>query len=128
MKIMICEGNIGKAKLLMDLLNVYKFRLIILTENGEFFKKVQSYKPAIIIINKKFIEKPGENIINQIRSNPVSSKTPIIYISDSTDLINKAEELSKDSLTELIQEPYKIKHLRHYVDRWTTFRSLYIKH
>lgn len=128
MKIMICEGNIEKAKLLTDLLNVYKFRLIILTENGEFFKKVQSYKPAIIIINKKFIEKPGENIINQIRSNPVSSKTPIIYISDSTDLINKAEELSKDSLTELIQEPYKIKHLRHYVDRWTTFRSLYIKH
>jgi len=128
MKIMICEGNIEKAKLLTDLLNVYKFRLIILTENGEFFKKVQSYKPAIIIINKKFIGKPGENIINQIRSNPVCSKTPIIYISDSTDLINRKEEFSKDSLTELIQEPYKIKNLRHYVDRWTTFRSLYIKH
>ncbi|MEJ2543833.1 MAG: 5'-nucleotidase [Calditrichaceae bacterium] len=38
--------------------------------------------------------------------------------------------LLRDAVTQYIQKmsPLKIKNLRHYIDRWTTLRSLYIKH
>ena len=50
MKVMICEEDTLKAKVLADLLNVYKFKLITLTNSGEFFRQVQNHKPAIIIL------------------------------------------------------------------------------
>jgi response regulator RpfG family c-di-GMP phosphodiesterase len=126
-KIMICDINSDKAKVLEDLLKVYQFKLITLTNKTEFYKKVQDYKPSIIILNNNFIDKSTPVFIHHLRSNPVTSKTPIIYISDRIDEGNILNKFAEDSLIQLIQEPYKIKNLRHYIDRWTTLRSLYIR-
>jgi DNA-binding response OmpR family regulator len=126
-KIMICDINSDKAKVLEDLLKVYHFKLITLTNRGEFYKQVQNHKPAIIILNNNFTNKSIPVFIHQLRSNPATSKIPIIYISDKTDEGNTINNLANDSLLQLMQEPYKIKNLRHYIDRWTTLRSLYIR-
>jgi DNA-binding response OmpR family regulator len=40
MKVMICEENPNKAKVIEDLLNVYKFKVITLTDSINFIKKV----------------------------------------------------------------------------------------
>ena len=127
MKIMICDNNYNKAKVLQDLLKVYHFKLITLTDKGEFYKQVQNHKPAIIILNNSFTNKPIPLFIDQIRSNPITSKIPIIYISDKTDEGTIINKLAEDSLIQLLREPYKIKNLRHYIDRWTTLRSLHIR-
>jgi len=127
MKVMICEENQDKAKVIEDLLNVYKFKVITLTESLNFIKKVQSHKPAVVIINEKFMKKPGNQMLNQLRTNPVGAKTPVIFISEDSNVEQIINNYSGDSLLELIQEPYKIKHLRHFIDRWTLFRSLHIK-
>lgn len=127
MKVMICEENPDKAKVIEDLLNVYKFKVITLTDSINFVKKVQTYKPAVIVMNKNFTKKPGEIMLSQLRTNPIGAKTPVIYISDdSKDPLN-INNFSGDALIELMQEPYKIKHLRHFIDRWTLFRSLHVK-
>ena len=60
MKVMICESDQDKAKVIEDLLNVYKFKVITLTDGMNFVKKVQSCKPAVIIMNEKFTKKPGD--------------------------------------------------------------------
>ena len=127
MKVMICEENQGKAKVIEDLLNVYKFKVITLTESLNFIKKVQSHKPAVVIISEKFMKKPGDLMMNQLRKNPVGAKTPVIFISEDNTVEQVLNNFSGDSLLELLQEPYKIKHLRHFIDRWTLFRSLHIK-
>lgn len=127
MKIMICEENQDKAKVIEDLLNVYKYKVITLTESLNFVKKVQTYKPAVIIMNEKFAKKPGEKMLNQLRTNPVGANTPVIFISDENNNHLNINNFSSDALLEFVQEPYKIKHLRHFVDRWTLFRSLHIK-
>jgi DNA-binding response OmpR family regulator len=127
MKVMICEENQNKAKVIEDLLNVYKFKVITLTDSLNFIKKVQTYKPAVIIMNESFTKKPGDILLNQLRTNPVGAKTPIIYISDENHGTASINGFTGDALLELVQEPYKIKHLRHFVDRWTLFRSLHIK-
>jgi DNA-binding response OmpR family regulator len=127
MKVMICDENPSKAKVIADLLNVYKFKVITLTECINFVKKVQEYKPAVIIMNESFTKKPGDILLNQLRTNPIGAKTPIIYISDEGNDRAEKHGFTSDSLLELVQAPYKIKHLRHFIDRWTLFRSLHIK-
>ena len=127
MKVMICEENLDKAKVIEDLLNVYKFKVITLTDSINFVKKVQTYKPAVIVMNKNFTKKPGDIMLSQLRTNPVGAKTPVIYISDENNDSLNINNFSGDALIELMQEPYKIKHLRHFIDRWTLFRSLHIK-
>jgi len=67
MKVMICEENPDKAKVIEDLLNVYKFKVITLTESLNFVKKVQENKPAVVIINEKFTKKPGDIMLNQLQ-------------------------------------------------------------
>ena len=127
MKVMICEENQDKAKVIEDLLNVYKFKVITLTESLNFVKKVQTHKPAVVILNEKFMKKSGNHMLNQLRTNPVGAKTPVIYISEDNNVEKILNSFSGDSLLELMQEPYKIKHLRHFIDRWTLFRSLHVK-
>jgi DNA-binding response OmpR family regulator len=127
MKVMICEENQDKAKVIEDLLNVYKFKVITLTESMNFVKKVQAHKPAVVIINENFMKKPGDIMLNQLRTNPVGAKTPVIYISEDSNVEKVINTNGGDSLFELMKEPYKIKHLRHFIDRWTLFRSLHVK-
>jgi len=123
MKIMICEGDEGKAKVLTGLLNVYKYKLITLTRSGDFFRQIQTHKPALIILNEGFCNKSGKDFMNRLRTDPIGSRTPVIMIHNGTN----GFEFDPDGLTEMLKEPLKIKYLRHCVDRWTTFRSLHIK-
>ena len=127
MKVMICDEDVAKAKVISDLLNVYQFKLITLTRGDEFLKQVQSHKPSIIILNENFPPKSGKDIIAQLRMHPLLNNIPVILISNNSDANTIYNELYSDSLFELMQEPFKIKHLRHCIDRWTTFRSLYVK-
>ena len=121
---MICAGDSGKARVISGLLNVYQFKLITVTQESEFLKQAQTHKPAIIILNEQFT---GNNPVNQLRKDPALCNIPVIMISNNAEAAQIYNELYGDSLFELMQEPFKIKHLRHCVDRWTTFRSLYVK-
>ena len=104
MKVMICEEDTLKAKVLTDLLNVYKFKLITLTNSGEFFRQVQNHKPAIIILNENFSQKSKEDVIDKLRMNPVSSKIPIIFITNEKGAEEEINNSGMDSMVELMQE------------------------
>lgn len=125
MKIMICEGNEDKAKVLADLLNVYQFKLVKVSRGADFVKQVQAHRPSVIILNESFANGSGKDIIQQLRMSSTVSNTPIILIADGNG--GESFDFSGDALVQLMREPFKIKHLRHCVDRWTLFRSLYVK-
>ena len=121
---MICEGSEDKAKVLADLLNVYQFKLVKVPVGADFVKQVQVHKPSVVILNETFANGSGKEIIQQLRMNSSVGNTPIILISNGN---VETMDFSGDSLVQLMREPFKIKHLRHCVDRWTLFRSLYVK-
>lgn len=127
MKIMICEKDPQQVKLIKNVLNNYRFKHIIPKQNGDVYKMVVDQKPSIIIFNEKFHKEPGEGLLEQLRSNPQTENIPIIYISNKADLREKLKKYSNDSYVQLLSEPYRLKFFRHSIDRWTTFRSLYIK-
>jgi DNA-binding response OmpR family regulator len=125
MKVLICDGDSERAKVLNDLLNVYKLQLITINRNTDLIKQIENHKPALIILNEKFAPKLGRGMINRLRSNPVGKRIPIIFITEPGPAADPA--LHSDALIEMMQEPFKIKFLRHCIDRWTTFRSLHVK-
>ncbi|MCK5033518.1 MAG: hypothetical protein KAS18_07785 [Calditrichia bacterium] len=127
MKLMICEQDPQQIQLIKNVLNNYKFKHIIPKKDGDVYKMVVDQKPSIIIFNEKFHKETGEALLNQLRSNPQTDNIPIIYISSDLDLNEKLKRFSNDSLVQLLSEPYRLKFFRHYIDRWTTFRSLYVK-
>ena len=124
---MICEQDPQQIRLIKNVLNNYKFKHIIPKKDGDVYKMVVDQKPSIIIFNEKFHKETGEALLNKLRSNPQTDNIPIIYISNDLDLNEKLKRFSNDSLVQLLSEPYRLKFFRHYIDRWTTFRSLYVK-
>jgi len=128
MKIFICEQDPYRAKLMQDILSVYNYKIITMRKQNDIFKEVQDQHPAVIVIDDKFAKDSGSEMLTLLRQNPKTASIPVIYISDAIPLEQQFSQYRYDMLTEIVQEPIKIKNLRHYIDRWTTFRSLYIKH
>lgn len=128
MKIFLCENDPYRAKLMHDILAVYNYKIVTIGNQGDFFKKAENQKPAIIVINEMFAQETGNEMLNSLRNNPQTANIPVIFIRNDQPVQNQLNQYQFDSLTEIVQEPIKIKNLRHYIDRWTTFRSLYIKH
>mgnify|MGYP005839848867 CR=1 FL=1 len=127
MKIFICEQDPYRAKLIHDILGVYNYKIITVNKHTEFFKEVNSHKPAVIVMNQMFAQNSDTDFLTKMRNNPVTASIPVIYIMNNS---QSKEEVTPrfDNLTEFVSEPIKIKNLRHYIDRWTTFRSLYVRH
>jgi response regulator RpfG family c-di-GMP phosphodiesterase len=128
MKIFICEQDPYRAKLIQDILGVYNYKIVTVQKQAEFFREAHNQKPAVIVMNQMFAENCETDILSKMRKDPVTSSIPVIYISDKKPAEDSFDKQMLDTLTEFVQEPIKIKNLRHYIDRWTTFRSLYIKH
>lgn len=128
MKIFVCENDPYRAKLMHDILSVYNYKIVTVGSEGDFFKKAQLQKPAIIVLNERFAQHSGNEMLEMLRRDPSTANTPVIFIKNDNSLEQQLVQYRFDQLTEVVQEPIKIKNLRHFVDRWTTFRSLYVRH
>ncbi len=123
MKIFICENDVNKARSMQAVLDVYSYKVVTVHRHVDLFRQVSSQKPAVIILNENFTEEGGVDTLNRLRMDPHTSNIPVIYIGASKGLTT-----NRENFLECVNEPVKIKNLRHYIDRWTTLRSLYVKH
>lgn len=127
MKIVICEQDSQKARSMQAILGAYSYKVVTVQKNGDLFKHVGHQQPAVIIINDGFTDDNGIDTLNRLKNDPETSKIPIIYIGKQEENIDTVFK-TDHSFVEIVEEPVKIKNLRHYIDRWTTLRSLYVKH
>jgi len=127
MKVYICEADQGKEKSMQAILGHYSYKVVTVNKNTDLFKKVSMHRPALIIINETFTDDLGVDTVNRLKNDPSTANIPVIYIGKENNGID-ALYPNKSNYIETVQEPVKIKNLRHYIDRWTTLRSLYMKH
>jgi len=127
MKIFICEKDQSKAKSMQAILGHYSYKVVTVQKNTDLFKQVNQQRPAVIIVNESFNEHGGVETINRLKNDPETSSIPVIYIGHDNEIVSDLYP-QKNTFVEVVQEPVKIKNLKHYIDRWTTFRSIYIKH
>lgn len=127
MKVFICEQDQVKAKSMEAILGHYSYKVITVQKNNDLFKQVSRQRPAVIIVNQNFTDQFGVDTLNGLKNDPTTSTIPVIYIGNEKSPLLDIYT-NENSCFEIINEPVKIKNLRHYIDRWTTFRSLYMKH
>lgn len=127
MKIFICEQDVSKAKSIQAILGMNNYKVVTVEKYSDLFRNISNQKPAVIIINKGFSKNTGMDVVNKLKTDPTTSRIPIIYIGDQIS-DDQIPYVSSESLIEYLAEPVRIKNLRHYVDRWTTFRSIHVKH
>lgn len=126
MKVVICEQDFQRAKSMKAILGHYSYKVVTVQKNTDLFNQVLSTKPAVIIVNESFNDNLSIDTINRLKNDPQTSSIPLIFISNGENIKSVVEANHKHM--EVIQEPVRIKNLRHYIDRWTTFRTLYNKH
>lgn len=123
MKIFICEQDPYRAKLIEDILGIYNYRIVNVNHISDLFRKAHFQRPKVIVVDETFIENSPHDFFRRLRRDPITAKIPVIFISNrASNIVNES-----DHLTEVVHEPFKIKNFRHYIDRWTIFRSLYVK-
>ena len=127
MKIFICEQDQSKAKSMQAILGHYSYKVVTVQKNTDLFKQVNQQRPAVIIVNESFNENGGVETINRLKNDPETSNIPVIYIGKDNEIVSNLYP-KNSRFVEVVQEPVKIKNLKHYIDRWTTFRSINIKH
>jgi len=124
MKIFICEQDNSRARSMEAVLGRKRFKVVTVNKNQDLFRQVSLQRPAVIIVNQNFTADFGVDTVNRLKNDPGTSDIPIIYIGISGDVLSAINH----DYVQVIEEPVKIKNLKHYIDRWTTFRSLYVKH
>lgn len=124
MKIFICEPDDYKAKLMHDVLSVYKYKIITIKKGANLLNEVATHQPTVIIYNEDFSTYDTESTLDKLRSNPETANIPIILIGGGNE---NDDKFRYDNLIEFVHEPIRLKNLRHYVDRYTTLRTLFVK-
>ncbi len=125
MKIFICEPDDYKAKLMHDVLSVYKYKIITIKKGANLLNEVATHQPTVIIYNEDFSTYDTDSTLDKLHSNPETANIPIILIGGTDE--EKDDKFRYDNLIEFVHEPIRLKNLRHYVDRYTTLRTLFVK-
>ncbi len=123
MKIFICEQDPYRAKLIQDILGIYNYRLVTVSHISDLFRKAHFQRPKIIVVDETFVENSPGDFFRRLRKDPITSKIPVIFIRKKS----SNAFMEADHLTEIVSEPFKIKNFRHFIDRWTIFRSLHLQ-
>ncbi len=124
MKIFICEQDPSRAKLIQDILSIYNYRLVTINQISDLFRKAHFQRPKVIVVDETFMEQAPQDFFRRLRKDPITAKIPVILIRNKA---SNSKMVEFDHLTEIVSEPFKIKNFRHFIDRWTIFRSLYLQ-
>ncbi|UCF63070.1 MAG: hypothetical protein JSW33_10905 [bacterium] len=123
MRVVVYENTQDRAKLIQELLKTYRYKTFLNTDQPLPPEKMKDIKPSLIIVN---VNNPSHiELLDSFKNNKHVHKIPVILISapGSREILNRFHHLP---YVDYLVEPFKIKNFRHLVERWMTFRSMYI--
>ena len=123
MRVVVYENSQDRAKLIQDLLSTYRYKTFLNTDQPVSPEKIKDIKPTLIIVN---VNNPAHiELLENLKNKKYVNQVPIILISNpgSREILDKFHYLP---YVDYLVEPFKIKNFRHIVERWITFRSMYI--
>jgi DNA-binding response OmpR family regulator len=123
MRVLIYENTKDRGKLIQDLLSTYRYKTYLNTDQVLSLDKIQHIKPSLLIIN---INNPSHiELLENLKNNKKTNRIPIILISNlgTNEILKRFHNFPH---MDYLVEPFKIKNFRHIVERWITYRSMYV--
>lgn len=123
MKVLVYETSSDRAKLIRDLLGTYRYKVFFNRNDNGSLDSIQDIRPSLIIMSVN--SRSHIELLEKIKQHNRYSKIPVILISkiNSQELVDRFHKMPN---VDYLVEPFKIKNFRHIVERWITFRSLYV--
>lgn len=121
MRILIIDISGEREKLFIDIIDRYHFNV----ETADTTKKsdtiIKEFKPHLLAINLSSNEEWA--YLGKLKLSKETKAIPIVGITEDRE---KMLEYSKEyDLLEIFMEPVKLKNVRHAIQRWTHYGSLY---
>jgi DNA-binding NtrC family response regulator len=123
MKVLIVDSSGNYEKLFDDILELYHFNIKKISNLKKIQSTISEFSPLVLMVA---IYTPSEiDRLVEIKQNSATANLPTIAFLAKPSLQKLIPEDLE--LFEAIQEPIKIKMVRHVIQRWTHFGTLYRK-
>lgn len=121
MKVLVID-TVGKyEKLFDDILGRYKFNMKFVSSSKKAESMIPEFKPQMIAMSLNSNEEWA--FLSKLKNSTETSSLPIVGI--TSDIKRKNEYQGRFEMMEIFAEPVKLKNVRHAIQRWTHYGSLY---
>ncbi len=125
MKILVCDSQKDRARLIKSLIEQYNYKVKIEETIDEIGNVIAENNLVLIVIGPRIESMKGLELLEEIKSKTKYWDLPVIFITD-TDIESLREQVNRFKNVDVIQEPFKIKNFKHLIEKWLNFRSIYV--
>ena len=109
-KILIVEDDITQAELLKNFISMWGYKIQVVYDGGEAQKVLEEFKPDLVLLDIYLPNKPGLEILKDIRRNPEYDLIPVFVMSADSSEEVKIVTMSNGA-NEFIVKPIKMADL-----------------
>ncbi len=109
-KILIIEDDISQAELLKNFISMWGYKIHVISDGGEALNAVYEFQPDLILLDIYLPNKPGLEILKEIRKNPEFELIPIFVMSADSSEEVKIVSMSNGA-SEFVIKPIKMADL-----------------
>lgn len=125
MKILVCDSQQDRARLIKSLIEQYNYKVRIEKSIEEIETAIAENNLVLIVVGPRIESMKGFELLERIKSKTKYWDLPVIFITD-TDVVSLREQVNRFKNVDVIQEPFKIKNFKHLIEKWLNFRSIYV--
>jgi len=106
-KVLILDDELELSKVICDFLTQNGFNAEFINKPKEIFKKLENFKPNVLILDKSMPKKNGIDVLKEIRSVEEYEKLPIIMLTANR---NKEDEIEsfQYGIDDFIGKPFDL--------------------
>lgn len=109
-KILIVEDDVTQAELLKNFISMWGYKIHVVYDGGEAQKVLEEFKPDLVLLDIYLPNKPGLEILKDIRRNPEYDLIPVFVMSADSSEEVKIVTMSNGA-NEFIVKPIKMADL-----------------
>lgn len=114
-KILIVDDDPDILEAVKMILDTEGYESDITTKGDETYKKINEYKPDLIILDVLLSGNDGRKICKILKSNPSTQQIPLIMISAHPSAKDSVEECGADAF---VAKPFSIQQLLDAIDKF----------
>ncbi len=104
--VIVAEDYPDISQLVGDILRGEGYRVVSVSRGGDVLPTVRQYHPAVVLLDLALPDMPGNEVLQQLSSNPETNQIPVIIISAYTERLQRTPQVRA-----VVNKPFDIDHL-----------------
>ncbi len=104
--VIVAEDYPDISQLIGDILRGEGYQVVSVSRGGDVLPAVRQYHPAVVLLDLALPDMPGNEVLQQLSSNPETNQIPVVIISAYTERLHQTPQVRA-----VINKPFDIDHL-----------------